>query len=42
MDYVRLGGSGLEVSRVVLGCMSSATPRGAATSGRWTSTRRDR
>ena len=27
MDYVRLGGSGLQVSRVVLGCMSFGDPR---------------
>jgi aryl-alcohol dehydrogenase-like predicted oxidoreductase len=26
MDYVRLGGSGLEVSRIVLGCMSFGDP----------------
>ena len=27
MDYVRLGGSGLQVSRVVLGCMSFGDPQ---------------
>ena len=38
MDYVRLGRTGLEVSRIVLGCMSVRRPARATTRGRSTRT----
>ena len=40
MDYVRLGATGLEVSRICLGCMSYGEPDRGNHDGPWTRTRR--
>ena len=42
MEYLRLGRTGLEVSRLVLGCMSFGEPNAAPTPGPWTRRTADR
>jgi aryl-alcohol dehydrogenase-like predicted oxidoreductase len=34
MDYVKFGGTGLEVSKICLGCMTFGDPTAATTPGR--------
>jgi 1-deoxyxylulose-5-phosphate synthase len=42
MEYVRLGSTGLEVSRLLLGCMSFGDPKRGAPLGHWTRRAADR
>lgn len=42
MQYVKLGSTGLDVSRICLGCMTYGSPTAARTSGPSTRRPRDR